>query len=198
MGLKLEYINGQTPLNEDEKDGLLIKTISTRGELDEFEQKNIEIAIEWSIGRKFKLDDILKESFILNIHMRMFGNVWKWAGKYRTSNKNLGVDKYQIPFELRNLLDDCKYWVEHNTYESDELAIRFKHRLVSIHPFANGNGRHSRLCTDILINHGLNKPIFTWGRYNLVKKGETRMEYLQALHKADQGNYLPLIEFSRS
>lgn len=198
MGLKLEYINGQTPLNEDEKDGLLIKTISTRGELDEFEQKNIEIAIEWSIGRKFKLENILKESFILNIHMRMFGNVWKWAGKYRTSNKNLGVDKYQIPFELRNLLNDCKYWVEHNTYGSDELAIRFKHRLVSIHPFANGNGRHSRLCADILISHGLGKPIFTWGRYNLVNKGENRLKYLQTLYKADKGDILPLINFSRS
>jgi Fic-DOC domain mobile mystery protein B len=197
MELELQYFEGQTPLEEDEIESLLIKTISTRGELDEFEQQNIEDAVEWTLTRQFKTEKILQESFILDVHKRMFGNVWKWAGNYRTSNKNLGVDKYQIPFELRNLLDDCKYWIEHNTYEPDELAIRFKHRLVSIHPFANGNGRHSRLCADILINHGLNKPIFTWGRYNLVKKGEARMEYLQALHKADQGNYLPLIEFSR-
>lgn len=198
MGLELQYFDGQTPLEEDEIEGLLIKTISTRGELDEFEQKNIEIAFEWSISRKFKLEEIFQESFILDVHRRMFGNVWKWAGKYRTSNKNLGVDKYQIPFELRNLLDDCKYWIEHNTYESDELAIRFKHRLVSIHPFANGNGRHSRLCADILISHGLNKPIFTWGRSNIVKKGEARLKHLQALYEVDRGDILPLIVFSRS
>ena len=197
MGLELQYFEGQTPIEEDEKEGLLIKTISTRGELDEFEQQNIENAVEWTLTRQFKLKKILQESFILDIHKRMFGNVWKWAGKYRTSNKNLGVDKFQIPFELRNLLDDCKYWLEHNTYEPDELTIRFKHRLVSIHPFANGNGRHSRLCADILISHGLEKPIFTWGRANFTNKGEARKIYLQALHLADQGNYLPLIEFSR-
>ncbi len=198
MGLELQYFEGQTPINEDEKEGLLIKTISTRGELDEFEQQNIENAVEWTLNGQFKFEKILQESFILDVHKRMFGNVWKWAGKYRTSNKNLGVDKYQIPFELRNLLDDCKYWIEHNTYEPDELVIRFKHRLVSIHPFANGNGRHSRLCADILISRGLEKPIFTWGRANLTKKGEARKIYLQALHLADLENYLPLIEFSRA
>lgn len=198
MGLELQYFEGQTPIDEDEKEGLLIKTISTHGELDEFEQQNIENAVEWTLTRQFKLKKILQESFILDVHKRMFGNVWKWAGKYRTSNKNLGVDKYQIPFELKNLLDDCNYWIEHNTYEPDELAIRFKHRLVSIHPFANGNGRHSRLCADILISHGLEKPIFTWGRANFTNKGEARKIYLQALHLADQGNYLPLIKFSRA
>ncbi len=197
MGLELQYLEGQTPLEEEEMEGLLIKTISTRSELDEFEQQNIEDAVEWTLTKRFKSEKILQESFILDVHKRMFGSVWKWAGKYRTSNKNLGVDKFQIPFELRNLLDDCKYWIEHNTYESDELAIRFKHRLVSIHPFANGNGRHSRLCADILISHGLNNPIFTWGRSIIVKKREARKKYLQALHQADQGNYFPLIEFSR-
>ena len=198
MGLELQYFEGQTPIEEDEKEGLLIKTISARGELDEFEQQNIEDAVEWTLTRKFKLENILQESFILDVHKQMFGSVWKWAGSYRTSNKNLGVDKYQIPFELRNLLDDCEYWIEHNTYESDELAIRFKHRLVSIYPFTNGNGRHSRLCADVLINHGMGGSIFTWGRANITKKGEARKKYLYALQQADHGNYIPLIEFSRS
>ncbi len=198
MGLELQYFEGQTPIEEDEKEGLLINAISTRGELDEFEQQNIEDAVEWTLARQFKTEKILHEAFILDVHKRMFGNIWKWAGKYRTSNKNLGVDKHQIPFELRNLLDDCEYWIKHYTYEPDELAIRFKHRLVSIHPFANGNGRHSRLCADILINHGLGKPIFAWGRTNLTNKGEARKKYLQALQQADKGNYIPLIKFSRS
>ena len=198
MGLELKYFEGQTPLEEEEIEGLLINTISTREELDEFEQQNIEDAVEWTINKQIKLDKLLQESFILNVHKRMFNNIWKWAGSYRTSNKNLGVDKYQIPFELKNLLDDCKYWIAHNTYEPDELTIRFKHRLVSIHPFANGNGRHSRLCADILINRGLGRPLFTWGRAILTKKGETRTRYLQALHLADLGDYGPLVEFSRS
>ena len=198
MGLELQYFEGQTPLDEEEKDGLLVKTIATRGDLDEFEQQNIQDAVEWSISRNFKLENILQEQFILNVHKRMLGNVWKWAGTFRKSNKNLGVDKYQIPIELRYLLDDCKYWIKQHTYTADEIGIRFKHRLVSIHPFANGNGRHSRLCADILIKHGLGKPIFTWGSTNLVTKGTAREKYLEALREADQGNILPLIEFARS
>ena len=164
MGLELQYLEGQTPLDDDEKDGLLIKTISTRGELDEFEQKNIEDAVQWSISKIIKLEEVLTIPFLLNVHKRMFNHVWEWAGIFRTSNKYLGVDKYQIPFELRNLLDDCNYWILHNTFNEDEIATRFKHRLVSIHPFANGNGRHSRLCADILISHGLGKPNIYMGR----------------------------------
>jgi Fic-DOC domain mobile mystery protein B len=198
MGLDLSYIEGQTPIDEDEKEGLLIKTITTRGELDEFEQYNIEKAVEWTMKNTFKIDTILQENFILKIHKRMFDEVWNWAGKYRTSNKNIGADKYQIPIELRNLLDDCKYWIKKHSYREDEIAIRFKHRLVSIHLFPNGNGRHSRLCADILISHGFKKPIFTWNRSNLSKTGEARRHYLEAIYQADQGNYIPLIAFAKS
>ena len=112
MGLDLEYIDGQTPLDEDEKEGLLINTISTRAELDEFEQQNIEQAIQWTLMRNFKQQDVLTESFIIGLHKRMYGNVWKWAGEFRKTNKNIGVDKWQITVELRNLMDDAKYWIE--------------------------------------------------------------------------------------
>lgn len=151
MGLELEYINGQTPIEEDEKEGLLIETISTKGELDEFEQQNIEEAMQWVFGRKFKAKDVFTEQFICNLHRRMYSNVWAWAGNFRKTDKNMGVSKFQIPIELKALCEDAIYWMEHNTYPTEEMALRFKHRIVSIHCFANGNGRHSRLMGDIII-----------------------------------------------
>jgi Fic-DOC domain mobile mystery protein B len=198
MGLNLDYINGQTPLDEDEKEGLLIKTISTRSELDEFEQLNIEEAKVWLLKTKLTLNKILSEDFIKELHFRMFGNVWKWAGKFRNTNKNIGVDKFEIPFHLKNLVDDTKYWIEHKTFSADEIAIRFSHRLVFIHLFPNGNGRHSRLTADVLINKGFGKEEFSWGNSNLTSKGKSRTDYLSALKKADEGVYNDLIHFSRS
>jgi len=198
MGLSLKYIEGQTPLDEDEKEGLLIKTISTHGELDEFEQANIQQALEWSIRNKFFKEEILTEEFILLLHKKMFNEVWYWAGRIRKTNKNIGVDKYQIPVELRSLIEDCKYWIENQVFEPDEIAIRFSHRIVQIHVFPNGNGRHSRLIADIIISKLFNKPVFTWGRNDLSKKGNFRKKYLDAIYQADRGIIQPLIEFSRS
>jgi Fic-DOC domain mobile mystery protein B len=198
MGLDLYYTEGQTPLDEDEKEGLLIPTIATRGELDEFEQQNIEQAILWTLNRSFKADTVLTEDFIKAVHKRMYGNVWAWAGKFRKTNKNLGVDKWQIPTELRLLLDDVKFWYVNNTYSPVECSLRFKHRLVSIHCFANGNGRHSRLIADILIEKIYKQVHFSWGTDNLVQKGDPRTNYLNALRAADKGDIQPLINFARS
>jgi len=198
MGLKLDYTEGQTPLDEDEKEGLLIPTISTRGELDEFEQQNIEEAIEWSIYRSFKMEDVLTEDFVKSLHKRMYGNVWSWAGEFRKTNKNIGVDKYQIAIELRYLLDNFKYWYSNDIYNHDEIALRFKHRLVSIHCFPNGNGRHSRLMADIIIEKIYKLPYYTWGAKNLTKESEQRLNYLKALRMADKGDFISLMEFARS
>jgi Fic-DOC domain mobile mystery protein B len=198
MGLNFDYINGQTPLDEDEKDGLLIETIATRGELDEFEQLNIEEAIQWVLGRSMKPEKILSESFIRNLHLRMYKNVWKWAGNFRTSDKNLGIDKWQIPTALKTLCDDVNYWAENKIYPPDEIAIRFKHRIVSIHCFPNGNGRHSRLIADIIIDKIYKQTVFTWGAANLVKSGDARTKYLDAIREADKGHYRALLKFARS
>ena len=198
MGLALEYIDGQTPLDEDEKEGLRIPTIATRGELDEFEQQNIEQAVQWSLSRSFKADAVFTDDFIRALHKRMYGNVWAWAGEFRKTNKNIGVDKWQIPTELRTLLKDVKYWYENKTYNPDELTIRFKHRLVSIHCFANGNGRHSRLMADIVIEKIFKEPVYSWGAGNLVKKGDPRTAYLSAIKAADNGDIKPLIDFGRA
>jgi len=198
MGLEIRYIYGQTPLSEEENEALLIKTISTRSELDEFEQQNIESAIEWTLKQKSSADKILTMDFILEVHKQMFNRIWKWAGTYRKTNKNIGVDKFQIVEELRVLLDDCKYWIENELFSHDEIAVTLKHRLVKIHPFPNGNGRHSRLIADILISHVFSDKVFSWGGSNLTKAGDSRKKYLEAIYKADEGDIAPLINFARS
>lgn len=198
MGLELDYGDGQTPLDEEEREGLLIPTITTRGELNEFEQQGIEKAIEWTLKRRFNKTQILKESFVKDLHRRMYAQIWVWAGQFRKTNKNLGVDKLQIGIELKKLLDDSVFWIDQNTFEPDEVAIRFKHRIVSIHCFSNGNGRHSRLMADLIIKQIFTKPVFTWGSTNLTKPGGTRADYLKAMRAADAGDYLPLVIFARS
>lgn len=197
MGLNLEYSEGQTPIDEDEKIGLKIKSISTMEELDQFEQQNIEEAIAWAYGRSFTAQEVLSVKFIQSVHEKMFNNVWKWAGKFRTSEKNLGVPYYMIRQDLKGLLDDCMYWIEHETFPPEEIAVRFKHNLVSIHLFPNGNGRHSRLMGDILLKALDDSQTFTWGGKTL-RKGDDRRVYLKALRAADNGDIEPLLDFSKS
>ncbi len=196
MGLELQYTEGQTPLDEEEKDGLKIKSITTQRELDEFEQLNIEKAVEWTIHAKFKPEKILSDKFIKDLHTKMYGDVWKWAGKFRKTDKNIGIKWTQIEVELKNLLDDTTYWIENNSFPPEEIAIRFKHRIVSIHCFPNGNGRHSRMMADIIMESIFRGKIFTWNQSNMVKADNIRKKYIVALKQADNGNINPLIEFA--
>jgi Fic-DOC domain mobile mystery protein B len=198
MGLIIEYIDGQTPIDEEEKDGLLIESITNRGELNEFEQYNIEKAIEWILSKSFSSETILTEIFIKELHRRMFNEVWEWAGSFRKTNKNIGVDKYEIGVSLKNLLDDSIYWLNNKTFGEDEFAIRFKHRLVQIHCFPNGNGRHSRLMADVIISQIFKKTKFTWGSGDINKLGNTREKYIKAVQQADNENINPLLDFSKS
>jgi Fic-DOC domain mobile mystery protein B len=197
MGLDIEYSDGQTPLDDDEKEGLKIPTVITRGELDEFEQQNIEQAIIWTMKRSFRINDIMTEKFVKDLHRKMFADVWAWAGEFRNTNKNLGVDKWEIGAELKKLLDDTTYWINHQSYPADEIALRCKYRMVSIHCFANGNGRHSRLMADIIISHVYKQPVFSWGTKYATIPGKSRSEYLKAIRAADRGDYLLLLDFAR-
>jgi len=203
MVVDISYADGQTPLDGDEAEGLRISSITTRGELDEFEQLNIERAVAWTLRRKLTPERILTERFVKELQRRMFGDVWRWAGEFRLTNKNIGVDKYDIAVELRNLLDDARHWIEHDTYSGDEIAVRFKHRIVSIHCFTDGNGRHARLMADVIVSHVFGAPVFTWGSANLAKTGyarknyDARKNYIDALRKADAGDIAPLIAFAR-
>jgi Fic-DOC domain mobile mystery protein B len=198
MGLEINYVDGQTPLSEEELEGLKIRSITTREELDEFEQLNIEKAIQWTIGKKIKPEELLSEKFIKDLHKRMYGEVWKWAGSFRQSEKNLGIKSFLIPVQLKQLLDDAAFWHVNKTYSADEMAIRFKHELVSIHCFPNGNGRHSRLMADLILEKLYTEPFLTWGSSNLVKASEKRKAYIEAIKMADNHNLIPLIAFAKS
>lgn len=190
----IEEDDASTPLTEEEREQLIPSHITLREELNATEEANILKAESWAFKRK---RDVLSEKFLKKLHKEMFGDVWRWAGSFRQTGRNIGVDAYRIPFDLRQLLDDCQYWVAHNTYEPDEIAARFSHRLVFIHPFPNGNGRHSRTAADLLLA-SMGQERFTWGRANLVDAGQTRAQYIAALHAADNHDYAPLLAFVRS
>lgn len=196
MGLTFDYEFGQTLISEEEKDGLLIKTISTQKELNEWEQINISKAVEWSIGL-LPSYDLLAEKFIKQLHKKMYGEVWRWAGYFRKTDKNIGVKWTQVPLELKMLLDDTRFWVDNKIYSEEEIAIRFKHRLVSIHCFPNGNGRHSRLMADIMMDKLFHAQVFSWQKTNLVYPNQIRKEYIQALKIADLGDIQPLLKFAK-
>ena len=189
-----EQDDAATPLTEEEREQLIPSYITLRSELNEAEQANILEAEEWAFARK---RDVLDERFLKTLHKRMFGRVWRWAGQFRQSERNIGVDAYRISTDLRQLIDDCRYWIENGTFDPDEIATRFHHRLVSIHPFPNGNGRHARLAADLLLT-ALGRPRFSWGRVNLVDPGETRQAYVAALRAADNHDYGPLLDFVRT
>jgi Fic-DOC domain mobile mystery protein B len=188
---------GQTPIDAAEADGL-IPPLTTQGELDEWEEQNIIAGGNWAFSKRvLSKCEPLSEEYLLQLHEKMFNETWKWAGQIRTRDKNIGVPFYTIRTRLRELLDDARYWQEQKTFPFDEFAMRFHHRLVQIHLFLNGNGRHARLVADVLAKKN-GEPEFSWGRVNLARPGEARAAYLAAIHSADAGDYQPLINFSRS
>ena len=186
--------DGNTDLTPEERDGLIPSYITTRAELNEAEQANILEGREWAFSRK---RDVLDEAFLSKLHERMFGNVWEWAGQHRDSGKNIGIEAHQISTEFRNLLDDVRFWIENDTYPADEIAARFHHRLTRIHCYPNGNGRHARMATDLLLAN-LGAEPFSWGNANLVEAGETRAGYIAALRAADKHDIGPLLDFVRT
>ena len=190
----IEYPEGATPLDTDELTGLKYPHVETRAELDQLEQQNIQQGYNW-LDRQRKHKDFLTEYFILDLHKQLFGSVWTWAGSFRHTNKNIGVDHSNIGVELRKLLDDAKYWVEHATYSREEFAARFHHRLVQIHPFPNGNGRHGRIMTDVILEKLMNMAPIVWDTNALNDDGEHRQKYIDALHAADKNDYQALINF---
>jgi Fic-DOC domain mobile mystery protein B len=183
-----------TPLTPEERADLIPAHIAYRAEMNAAEQENIARGQDWALARK---RDLLNEKFIKDLHARMLGDVWRWAGKFRTTERNLGIHYYEIPMAVRELLADAKTWVEHKTYPPDEIAVRVHHRLVKIHPFPNGNGRHSRLMADLLVM-SLGRERFTWGRANLQQAGDVRRQYIEALRAADNHDYAQLLRFARS
>ena len=183
-----------TPLTAEEREGLIPSHVTLHRELNELEQQNILEADTWVFARRH---NPLRRAFLRSLHHRMFGNVWRWAGVYRSSNKNIGVDREQIQIRLDEALDNVHYWIEHKTFPPDEIAVRFHHELVFIHPFPNGNGRWSRLMADILAIR-LGQPRFSWGSSSLRAADKTRQAYIEALKAADNHDFTALIAFARS
>ncbi|MBW2172663.1 MAG: mobile mystery protein B [Deltaproteobacteria bacterium] len=196
MMIDFKYPEGATPIDPNEAAGLLLTHITTQGELDRWEHDNIVEALAWI--EKTRPTDILNEQFIKQLHKKMFGNVWKWAGQFRQSDKNIGVSWPQVPASLKSLCDDVPVWIHAQEESPEEMAVRFHHRVVWIHPFPNGNGRHARLMGDIFLENVLGGSPFTWGKQDLSSPSEYRSRYIKALQEADNGNLTPLLEFAKS
>jgi Fic-DOC domain mobile mystery protein B len=193
--MKFTYPEGATPIDADEASQLIPPHITLQRELNEWEATNILAAVTWT--RSLRSREVLDPDILREVHHRMFDHTWQWAGTYRRSDKNIGVPWYRIPEDVLNLCEDAKLWIADGTYSPDETAVRFHHRLVLIHPFPNGNGRHARLVADVLaVRYG--RPVFSWGRSSLSRQDETRRAYIQALQRADRGDITPLLEFARN
>jgi Fic-DOC domain mobile mystery protein B len=183
--LNHKYADGNTPIRAEGAEQL-IPRISTTGELNEYEAVNILRAREWAFeSRTMKSSDPLQEPYIRELHHRMFDNVWKWAGTYRKTERNIGCDPKEIMQRIPELLANTRYWLENKIFPTDEALVRFHYQLTKIHPFANGNGRHARLIADIVaVKHGQSE--FTWGAgKDLVTEGDARTRYLAALRALD-------------
>jgi Fic-DOC domain mobile mystery protein B len=192
----MDYPEGATPLDPDEMQGLKFRHITTRGELDELEQVNIESGLLWLSRQRQK--DVLTDDFAIALHKKLFGDVWKWAGTFRRTGKNIGIDPRYIGVELRMLLQDARYWTDNGTYEPVEAAVRLHHRMVFIHPFPNGNGRHARIMADVVLTRVYNQDPIDWsGGFDLQRMNERRLVYIAALRAADRGDLAPLLAFAR-
>lgn len=187
--------DGKTPLSPGELHDL-IPSLATKQELNEWERENILLARAWAIKKRTGPNEMVSDEYVRKLHEEMFGQTWKWAGQYRRTQKNIGVPAHEIRERLAASLGDVRYWIEKRTFSADEIAVRYHHRLVLIHPFANGNGRHARLMADVFVMK-LGRPVFTWGSGDLVKPGDARARYLQAVRVADGGDMLPLLDFAR-
>ncbi len=195
--MEFVYAAGQTPLDPDEAAGLKPKHITTQAQLNEWEQQNIVQGQRW-VFRAAKKRKVLEEAFVRDLHKHMFSKTWTWAGTFRNSDKSIGMPWEQIGQRLNQLLGNVDWQISNAAGELDEIAVRFHRDLVWVHPFPNGNGRHARLLTDILIEQ-LGATRFSWGaNADLAAHGATRARYIEALKSADQGNYAHLLEFARS
>jgi Fic-DOC domain mobile mystery protein B len=198
MGLNLEPKEGDTLLSPEELDQVIPKHITNRLQLDEVEQDNIEDAIVWVFKqRTIKPEKVFIREFQDNLHKKMLGKVWKWAGQKKTRETNIGVPPFQIEVKRKMLNDDALFWVQNNTWPPVELAVRFHHRLVQIHCYPNGNGRHRRIMADIILTKLYKLPAIDWLGGDLVNASETRKSYIEAMKEADKGDYSPLFKCIR-
>lgn len=187
-----------TPLTPAERDGLKQHWITHRSELNAAEQNNVLKGLAWAKRKHGRsAPELLNDEFARRLHRAMFGDVWAWAGNYRLTERNIGIAALRIPEEIVVLFGDVQYWINQQTFLPDEITVRLHHRLVAIHPFPNGNGRHSRFMADLLMEILGSSP-FSWGRNSFTDASELRAKYISALRAADNHTIGPLIDFARA
>jgi Fic-DOC domain mobile mystery protein B len=193
--------SANTPLTEEVLDGLIPSWVTTRADLNEVEARNVAAGYDWLRSSRPTTDKILGTDFTQELHLRMFGDVWRWAGEYRRTETNIGVDWWTIAVAVRQLVDDFSYRLAHDHLaggaEIDLMCVEYHHRMVNIHPFPNGNGRHARACGDALAM-ALDRPAFSWGGASIATDKSTRTSYIEAVRSADEGDLAPLHSFARS
>lgn len=191
---------GATPIEEEDLKGLIPDFVATRADLNRVEFDNISKALTWGIqqARVLGPDGLLEYGFLMKLHRQMFGDVWRWAGTNRRRINNIGSLPEVIVSEAHAALEDMKYWHTNGVFESDERAARLHCRLVTIHPFPNGNGRCTRLIADMYLVT-IDEPMFTWGSRSIDVDGDARKRYIDALVKArNEDDYGDLLAFARS
>ena len=193
--MEVPLTSGATALDPDEAADLIPGHITTVSQLNEWEATNILLAEAWAFDRRHM--EVTTEDFVKALHRRMFDQTWRWAGRYRNTEKNLGSPPHLIPMAVREACANAGYWRANEVFPPTELAVRFHYRIVSVHPFPNGNGRHARLLADVAL-FSMGEDRLTWGRTSLQESGSARSEYIAALKAADAGDFEPLLLFSRS
>ncbi len=182
---------GETPL--DDISGLKIHGITTRSELDSVEAENIlEAFLKYIMSPEQIRSVVFDTQFLQQLHREMFGNVWSWAGEFRTTQTSIGIEAINIRQALYQLMDDLKFWEE--AWDYQDTVTRLHYSLVKIHPFLNGNGRVSRLFTDLWLL-SIGKEMLEWGDENLDNMNGSRKEYILALQEVDGGSYERLKRF---
>lgn len=198
MTTLIENPEGATPLSPDDMAGLKHRHVETREQLNELEAANIAQGQMWASQlRNPTIQSLFDRDFVINLHKALFGEVWEWAGTFRMRELNIGVEPRNITTDLHNFLEDAKCWVEFNHFDNLELSARIQHRLVQIHPFVNGNGRHSRIFTDIVRVYLLNEKPMKWANVKLEDMSEERSAYISGLRKADAGDFTEFTEYLR-
>src|SRR3954468_22432072 len=89
-----------TPLDPALRGALVQTWVTTRADLNEAEEENIVKGAAWARRRRGGAETLLNDDFSKNLHKRMFGEVWKWAGGYRQNKLNIGIAPHVVAAEM--------------------------------------------------------------------------------------------------